>query len=183
MAAMKGTGPTPAGGEFAAAVRSVRSCGPLSQERKTGSAAERPRQKLERMTSPEMLYLHGARAGPLVRPCRHSASSELEKQVPPPRLGIPTFPGAELVSHGDPTGPAGHDITRHHGSGSGGLAPGMGHAWLKLDAWEGEVSARELWAEAGGWSPRRSGVTDPRPATPALVATFGERQTAVWKEG
>ena len=68
VAAMKGTGPTPAGGEFAAAVRSVRSCGPLSQERKTGSAAERPRQKLERMTSPEMLYLHGARAGPLVTP-------------------------------------------------------------------------------------------------------------------
>lgn len=91
-----------------------------------------------------------------------------------PTLRVPTFPGAELVSLRDPAGPAGRDITRHHGSGSGGLAAGMGHAWVTLDGWEGGWSWG-VWGRVRRLVREREVRASPRRPRLALAA-FGERQ-------
>ena len=73
-----------------------------------------------------------------------------------------------------------HDITHHHGSGSGGPVAGSGHAWVKPGGGEGEQSTGELREEAGDWSQRErpSFMLTEHHLSPHLVlGTFGECQT------
>lgn len=103
---------------------------------------------------------HGWGPGSTLQLMQTSSLLELEKSVPPctPSLSPPESPHSQEPGW-SPAGSTGHDITCHHGSGSGGLAAGVGHTWVKLGGREGEQSAGELGAEAGGgWSQRETNM-------------------------
>lgn len=101
-----------------------------------------------RVTSPRKRHRCGAAAGPpptttppsrFHRPPHACGLLRVRKISPSPRPLPPShIPRSLPVPSRDPAGPPRHAVARRHGSGSAGLAAGMGHAWAEPMAGEAD---------------------------------------------